>query len=52
MMTEIDNDEEFTERGRKLFAGPCEFFFASVSVDDLPPMGAPEIAFAGRSSMR
>ncbi|MDH7796784.1 GTP-binding protein [Beijerinckia sp. GAS462] len=51
MMTEIENDEEFTERGRKLFAGPCEFFFASVSVDDLPPMGAPEIAFAGRSNV-
>ncbi|SEC59659.1 MULTISPECIES: ribosome biogenesis GTP-binding protein YihA/YsxC [unclassified Beijerinckia] len=50
-MTEIENDEEFTERGRKLFAGPCEFFFASVSVDDLPPMGAPEIAFAGRSNV-
>ena len=43
-MIESERDEEFVEKGRKLFAGPCEFFFASVSVDDLPPMGAPEIA--------
>lgn len=50
-MTESERDEEFAEKGRKLFAGPCEFFFASVAVDGLPPMGAPEIAFAGRSNV-
>lgn len=50
-MTESERDEEFVEKGRKLFAGPCDFFFASAAIDDLPPMGAPEIAFAGRSNV-
>ena len=39
------------EAGRKLFAAPCEFFFAAARSDDLPPIGAPEIAFAGRSNV-
>ena len=39
------------EAGRKLFAGPCEFFFAAAKSDGLPPVGAPEIAFAGRSNV-
>jgi len=47
----MTDDEDFIERGRKLFAGPCEFFFASAALGDLPPMGAPEIAFAGRSNV-
>jgi GTP-binding protein len=38
------------EAGRKLFAGPCDFFFAAAKSDGLPPIGAPEIAFAGRSN--
>ncbi len=46
-MTQADFDED----GRLLFAGPCDFIFASVSVKDLPPAGAPEIAFAGRSNV-
>jgi GTP-binding protein len=46
-MTEID----FLEEGRLLFAGPCDFFFASASSKDLPCPGAPEIAFAGRSNV-
>lgn len=44
-------DEDFIESGRLLFAGPCEFFFASVDSSGLPPIGAPEIAFAGRSNV-
>jgi GTP-binding protein len=39
------------EAGRKLFAGPCDFFFAAARSDGLPPLGAPEIAFAGRSNV-
>ena len=46
-MDEID----FFETGRLLFAGPCDFFFASASSKDLPSPGAPEIAFAGRSNV-
>ncbi|NBS34802.1 MAG: YihA family ribosome biogenesis GTP-binding protein [Methylocystaceae bacterium] len=46
-MTEID----FLEEGRLLFAGSCDFFFASASSKDLPHPGAPEIAFAGRSNV-
>ena len=44
-------DEALIEAGRKLFAGPCDFFFAAASPDGLPPVGAPEIAFAGRSNV-
>jgi GTP-binding protein len=40
-----------TEAGRKLFAGPCDFFFAAARSDGLPPIGGPEIAFAGRSNV-
>jgi GTP-binding protein len=42
---------DWTEAGRKLFAGPCEFFFAAARSDGLPPVGAPEVAFAGRSNV-
>jgi GTP-binding protein len=42
---------DFLEDGRLLFAGPCEFIFASVKASDLPPLGPPEIAFAGRSNV-
>ena len=42
---------EAIEAGRKLFAAPCEFFFAAARSDGLPPVGAPEIAFAGRSNV-
>lgn len=42
---------DFIEPGRVLFAGPCEFIFASAKPTDLPPLGPPEIAFAGRSNV-
>jgi len=42
---------DFNEAGRKLFAGPCEFFYAAARLDALPPIGPPEIAFAGRSNV-
>ena len=39
------------EAGRRLFAAPCEFVFAAARADGLPPVGAPEVAFAGRSNV-
>ncbi|WP_341704551.1 ribosome biogenesis GTP-binding protein YihA/YsxC [Ferrovibrio sp.] len=39
------------ERGRLLFAGPCEFFAGAMIMDQLPPPRGPEIAFAGRSNV-
>ena len=39
------------EVGRKLFAAECAFFFAAQRLDQLPPAGLPEIAFAGRSNV-
>jgi GTP-binding protein len=44
-------EAELREAGRKLFAGPCEFFFAAAAPEGLPPVGAPEVAFAGRSNV-
>ena len=44
-------EPDFTEAGRKLFAGPCDFFYAASRSDGLPPVGAPEVAFAGRSNV-
>jgi len=44
-------ERDFTEDGRLLFAGPCEFIFANAKPDDLPQLGPPEIAFAGRSNV-
>jgi len=42
---------DWIEAGRKLFAGPCDFFYAAARADGLPPVGAPEVAFAGRSNV-
>ncbi len=39
------------EAGRLLFASECNFFFAAQRLDQLPPPGKPEIAFAGRSNV-
>lgn len=44
-------ERDFAEQGRLLFAGPCDFIFASAKAGDLPPIGPPEIAFAGRSNV-
>lgn len=48
-------DEEFSpaalERGRLLFAGPCDFFAGAMIMAQLPPARGPEIAFAGRSNV-
>ena len=50
-MTAPDDERDFVEEGRLLFAGPCEFIWAASQIDGLPPMGTPEIAFAGRSNV-
>ncbi|MEM6413498.1 MAG: ribosome biogenesis GTP-binding protein YihA/YsxC [Pseudomonadota bacterium] len=42
---------EDIERGRRLFAGPCDFMLGVVSLDGLPEPGTPEVAFAGRSNV-
>ena len=46
-----EHDPELLEAGRKLFAGEAGFIWAASRADNLPPMGAPEIAFAGRSNV-
>ena len=40
-------DAEFA---RKLFAGPCDFFWGTGDINSMPPEGLPEIAFVGRSN--
>jgi GTP-binding protein len=39
------------EAGRLLFAGPCRFIHAAQRLDQLTVLGAPEVAFAGRSNV-
>jgi GTP-binding protein len=39
------------EAGRKLFARPATFRLGVAKLDQLPPAGAPEVAFAGRSNV-
>ncbi|MBV8441587.1 MAG: YihA family ribosome biogenesis GTP-binding protein [Hyphomicrobiales bacterium] len=50
-MSDVESATDWTEAGRKLFAGPCDFFFAAARSDGLPPVGPPEVAFAGRSNV-
>ena len=44
-------DPAAVEAGRLLFAGSCNFYFAAQRLDQLPPPGLPEVAFAGRSNV-
>ena len=44
-------DFEAEERGRKLFAGPCDFLKGVVALDGLPPADRLEVCFAGRSNV-
>ncbi len=46
-----DIDAELIEAGRKIFAGEWQFFWASPSIETLPPMKGVEVAFAGRSNV-
>ena len=51
MTTSAGDDTELIEQGRKLFAGQWRFFWASPSIETLPPMAGLEVAFAGRSNV-
>jgi GTP-binding protein len=44
-------DEDARERGRLLFAGPCDFLKGVVDLDGLPASDRREVAFAGRSNV-
>src|SRR6266404_8375684 len=46
-----DIDAKLIEQGRKLFAGDWQFFWASPSIETLPPVAGMEVAFAGRSNV-
>lgn len=46
-----DLEARQAEEGRLLFAGECRFVHAAQRLDQLPPPGLPEIAFAGRSNV-
>lgn len=46
-----ESDDTARERGRLLFAGPCEFVKGVVAMDGLPPADRIEICFAGRSNV-
>jgi GTP-binding protein len=46
-----ESDAKLTEQARKLFAGDWQFFWASPSIETLPPMAGLEVAFAGRSNV-
>lgn len=48
---QADYSNEQIEAGRLLFARPVTFMKSAVSLDTLPPMGPPEICFAGRSNV-
>lgn len=54
-MSAAGHAEDFTaaetETGRRLFAGQWDFVAAAGSLEVLPPMAGPEIAFAGRSNV-
>ncbi|NBC33038.1 MAG: YihA family ribosome biogenesis GTP-binding protein [Alphaproteobacteria bacterium] len=43
--------DEDLEAGRVLFAQECRFVAAAATLEQLPPDGLPEIAFAGRSNV-
>ncbi len=38
------------EAARKLFAGPCDFVAGAATVDIIPALKLPEVAFVGRSN--
>lgn len=48
-MANLENDA--LEVGRRLFAAECRFVHAAQSLEQLPPPGLPEVAFAGRSNV-
>lgn len=47
----VEDAPEALERGRRLFAGPCDFLKGVVAMDGLPPADRLEVCFAGRSNV-
>jgi GTP-binding protein len=45
------DDTAAQEAGRRLFVAECRFFHGAQTLQQLPPLGLPEIAFAGRSNV-
>ncbi len=43
--------EEWLQKGKKLFAQHCSFCWGTTRVDELPPLALPEVAFVGRSNV-
>ncbi|MBP6819368.1 MAG: YihA family ribosome biogenesis GTP-binding protein [Ferrovibrio sp.] len=50
-MTQTPYTAAQIEKGRLLFAGPCDFVAGAQRAEMLPGPGVPEIAFAGRSNV-
>lgn len=51
-LSETEQEEAAAhEAGRLLFAAECRFVWAAQRLDQVPPTGLPEIAFAGRSNV-
>lgn len=48
---EAGEDAAALERGRVLFAGPCDFLLSAARLEQLPDAGLAEVAFAGRSNV-
>lgn len=46
----VFSDDEI-EQGRVLFAQTCDFVAGAMSLERLPPLSLPEVAFAGRSNV-
>jgi len=44
-------EEMAAEAGRRLFAQECRFIAGADRIEALPPIGLPEVAFAGRSNV-
>jgi GTP-binding protein len=45
------SSREATEKGRLLFAGPCDFVLGAALLEHIPVSRLPEIAFGGRSNV-
>ena len=45
------DEQAVIEAGRRLFAQECRFVAGADRIEALPPIGLPEIAFAGRSNV-
>ena len=50
-MEQYTFSEESLKAGRALFSGACDFVKSVLKIEDLPPIGMPEITFAGRSNV-